>query len=168
MPVEAVSKSYEVVKSQSKLASILQWGSHNDIAWGSLALPAWPLFRNNPVKNLRKLLTRWPVWDDLLSDLLSTLRPSRHIIGFAMENLGIQECIDYTTRSFTHSIISYRGFNDASIHVLPYALSSPRTNRGPAADLPRLPSSDTPWDVYQRCRPHAVRSTYPMAIKGID
>src|ERR1700733_6931429 len=90
----------------------------------------------------------------LLSDLLSTLRPSRHIIGLLWRIWVFQECIGYTTtRSFTYSIISYRGFNDASIHVLPYALSSPRTNRGPAANLPRLPSSDTPWDVYQRCRP---------------
>jgi hypothetical protein len=75
-----------------------------------------------------------------------------------------QKCADYTTWPFIRLMIN-KWLSRCSIHVLSYALSSPRTNRGPAAAQPRLPSSDSSQDEYQRCRPHAVRSTYPWRLR---
>src|SRR5947209_10652437 len=54
---------------QTKLRSCNEQPGMNCIV--SLALPARPLFTYNPVQNPRKLLTRWPIWNDLLSNLLS-------------------------------------------------------------------------------------------------
>jgi hypothetical protein len=124
---------------------------------GSLALPAWPLFTYNPVK-MYVSSSR----DGLLSHLLSTLRPSWHIIGVLWRSWIFQKCADYTTRSFTHLMISNRGFHDAQFMYCPTHCPhrrptevQPRTCRGYPLQTPhrmctrdadRMPlGAHTPW-----------------------
>jgi hypothetical protein len=132
MPVEAVSKPYEVVKSHSKLASILQWVAAMALH-GVLGIARLAPFHVQPCQNVRKLLTRWLT----VTTLLSTLRPSWHIIGLLWRSWIFQKCADYTTRSFTHLMISNRGFHDAQFMYCPTHCPhrrptevQPRTYRG--------------------------------------
>jgi hypothetical protein len=101
--------------------------------------------------------------------LLDTRCPSRYIMGLQWESWIFQNCAHNTTWSFTRLMIRNRGFPDAQFtySVLLYSLSSPRTNRGPAAVQARLPSSDSSEDEHQGCRPRAARSIYPLRSREL-